>query len=100
MLVLNHEAVMGGFARAYDVHGIEVLDRQIIIIKRLMGGGEDSSGRCKMIHATGTDPRGLGMMQPEGCPQQGKLKMQNGTRRRDRPMRLGDNAARGAPPTE
>ena len=31
--VLNHEAVAGGFARAYDVHGIEVLDWQVIIIR-------------------------------------------------------------------
>ena len=31
--VRNHEAVMGGFARAYDVHGNEVPDRQMIIIK-------------------------------------------------------------------
>ena len=26
MSVLNHEAVAGGFARAYDIHGIEVPD--------------------------------------------------------------------------
>jgi len=31
--VLNHEAVVGGFARVYDVHGIKVPDWQVIIIK-------------------------------------------------------------------
>ena len=34
--VLNHEAVEGGFARPYDVHGVEALDRHVIIIKQLM----------------------------------------------------------------
>jgi hypothetical protein len=33
------------------------------------GKNKASSDRCKAIHATGTDPRGLGMMQPEGRPQ-------------------------------
>ena len=33
---LNHEAVVGGLARAYDVHGNEVPDRQMIIIKQPM----------------------------------------------------------------
>ena len=36
MPVLNHEVVLGGFARAHDVHGNEVPDRQMIIIKQLM----------------------------------------------------------------
>ena len=31
--VLNHEAVMGGLARAYDDHGNEVPNRQMIIMK-------------------------------------------------------------------
>ena len=31
--VLNHEAVVGGLARAHDVHGIEVPDRQVTIIR-------------------------------------------------------------------
>ena len=43
--VLNHEAVVGRFARAYDVHAIEVPVRQIIMIKQLMGGGKASSDR-------------------------------------------------------
>ena len=48
---------------------------------------------ARTIHATGTDPSGLGMMQPEGRPQQSKLKMQKDTRRRDRPVRPGNDAA-------
>ena len=71
MPVLNHEAVVGGLARAYDVHGIEVPDMHIIIIKQLKGGGKASYDRCK-----------------------------NDTSHRDRPERPGDDAARGAPPTE
>ena len=31
MPVLNHEAVVGGFARAHDVHGGESPDMQVII---------------------------------------------------------------------
>ena len=34
MPVLNHEVVVGGFARAYDVHGNEVPGRQMIIIQQ------------------------------------------------------------------
>ena len=30
--------------------------------------------KCRKIHATGSGLSGLGMMQPEGRPQQGKLK--------------------------
>ena len=32
VLVLNHEAVVGGLARACDVHGDEAPNRQVIII--------------------------------------------------------------------
>ena len=46
------------------------------------------------------DPSGLGMMQPEGRPQQGKLKMQKDTCRRDKAVRPGNNAARGALPAK
>ena len=46
MPVLNHEVVVGGFARAYDVHGDEAPDRQVIIIKQLMEEGKASSDRC------------------------------------------------------
>ena len=35
------------------------------------------------------------MMQPEGRPQQSRLKMQKDTCRRDGPTRPGDNAAQG-----
>ena len=53
------------------------------------GGGDDRAGgsswqvkhgeqinkdKCRKIHATGSGPSGLGMMHPEGRPQQGKLK--------------------------
>ena len=38
--VLNHEAGVGGLARACDVHGIEVPDRHTIIVKQLMEGGK------------------------------------------------------------
>jgi hypothetical protein len=34
--VLNHEAVVGGLARAYDVRGDEAPDSQVIIINKLM----------------------------------------------------------------
>ena len=69
--VLNHEAVVGGLARVHNVHGIEVPDRQIIIIRQLMGGGKASPDRCKN----------------DTCPWDG-------------PERPGDDAAQGAPPTE
>ena len=36
-------------------------------------GKQISLGKCRKIHATGSGPSGLGMMQPEGRPQQGKL---------------------------
>ena len=43
--VLNHEAVVGGFARAHDIHGDKAPDKQVIIIKQLME--KASSDRCK-----------------------------------------------------
>ena len=70
------------------------------IIERLKQRGRLAQIDARTIHATGTDPSGLGKMQPEGRSQQSKLKMQKDTCHRDRPVRLGDNAARGAPPTE
>ena len=76
--VLNHEAVAGGLARAHDVQGIKVPDRHVIIISRLMQGGKLVQIIVRTIHDTGTDPCGLGMMQPEGNPQQSKLEMQKG----------------------
>ena len=39
MPVLNHEAVVGGLARAYDIHGDEAPDRQMITIKQLVTEG-------------------------------------------------------------
>ena len=49
------------------------------------------------IHAAEPGPSGLGIMQPKGRPQQGKLTMQNkrDTRRRDGPTRPGNDAALG-----
>ena len=69
--VLNHEAVVGGFATAYDVHGYESPGRQVIIIKQLME-------RVKPV----------------------LIDAKNDTCHMDGPTWLGDNAARGAPPTE
>ena len=37
MPALNHEAVMGGLARAYDDHGKKMPNSQMIIMKYLMG---------------------------------------------------------------
>ena len=37
-------------------------------------GEQISLGKCRKIHATGSGSSGLGMMQPEGRPHQGKLK--------------------------
>ena len=100
MPVLNNGAVVGGLARACNVYGIKVPDRQVIIIRQFMQEGKLVQIDARTIHATGTDPSGLGMMQPERRSQQSKLKMQKHTQRRDKPMRPGDNATRGAPPTE
>ena len=42
--------------------------------KPVKHGKQINLSKCRKIHATGSGPSGLGMMQPEGCPQQGKLK--------------------------
>ena len=42
--------------------------------KPVKHGKQINLGKCRKIHATGSGPSGLGMMQPEGRPQQGKLK--------------------------
>ena len=80
--------------------GIKVPGKQVTIIGQLKQRGRLAQIDARMTRATGTDPSGLGKMQPEGRSQQGKLKMQKDTCPRDRPMQLVDNAARGAPPTE
>ena len=69
MSVLNHEAGAGRFARAYNIHGIEVSVRQIIILKRLVERATLVQVNARTIHATGTDPCGLGLMQHERRPQ-------------------------------
>ena len=48
--------------------------REMIIISRLSVEGKSVWIDAGNIHATGSDPSSLGMMQPEGRPQQGKLK--------------------------
>ena len=53
---------MGGDDREGDNRRQVKHGRQIIL------------GKCRKIHATGSGPSGLGMMQPEGRPQQGKLR--------------------------
>src|SRR3954463_12178799 len=50
------------------------------------------------IHAAGPSPSGLGMMQPEGCPQQSKLateKIKRDTCHKDGPTRPGNDATLG-----
>ena len=42
--------------------------------RQVKHGKQISLGKCRKIHATGSGPSDLGMMQPEGRPQQGKLK--------------------------
>ena len=42
--------------------------------RQVKHGRQISLGKRRKIHATGSSPSGLGMMQPEGHPQQGKLK--------------------------
>ena len=69
MPVLNHEAVMGGLARARDVLGDEAPVRQLIISMQLIWEGKLALIDAKEIHAIGTDPHDLGIMQPEGRPQ-------------------------------
>ena len=41
--------------------------------RQVKQGEQINFGKCRKIHATGSGPSGLGMMQPEGRPQQGKL---------------------------
>ena len=48
--------------------------KQVITIGRLCMKSELAYVNARTIHATGSDPSGLGMMQPEGHPQQSKLK--------------------------
>ena len=38
-------------------------------------GEQINLDKCRKMRAIGSGPSGLGMMQPEGHPQQGKLKM-------------------------
>ena len=42
--------------------------------RQVKHGKQISLGKCRKIHAAGSGPSGLGIMQPEGRPQQGKLK--------------------------
>ena len=48
--------------------------KQVIVIGRLSMERKLAQVNVGKIHATGSGPSGLGMMQPEGRPQQGKLK--------------------------
>ena len=48
--------------------------KQVIVIDRLSMENELTQVNAGEIHAIGSGPSGLGMMQPEGRPQQGKLK--------------------------
>ena len=43
-------------------------DRQATILRQIMQGGKVVQIDAKTIHATGTDPSNLGIMQPEGHP--------------------------------
>ena len=47
---------------------------QVIVIDRLSMESILAQVKARKIHATGSGTSGLGMMQPEGHPQQGKLK--------------------------
>ena len=47
---------------------------QVIVIDRLSMESKLAQVNAGKIHAIGSGPSGLGMMQPEGRPQQGKLK--------------------------
>ena len=71
-----------------------------VAIRQVKHGRQTSLGKCGKVHATGSGPSGLGMMQPEERPQQSRLMMQKDTCRRDRPVRPGNNAARGALPAK
>jgi hypothetical protein len=65
--VLNHKAVENGLARAHVLHSDEAPDMQVIVVGQLMT--RQVLADAKTIHATGTCPCGLGMMQPEGRSQ-------------------------------
>ncbi len=41
-----------------------------VVIRQIKHGRQISLGKCRKIHATRSSPSGLGMMQPEGRPQQ------------------------------
>ena len=45
-----------------------VSDKQVIVIERLKQSGRLAQIDVRMIHATGTDPSGLGMSSPRGAP--------------------------------
>ena len=45
-----------------------------VVIGQIKHGRRISLVKCEKIHAAGSGPSGLGMMQAEGRPQQGKLK--------------------------
>ena len=60
--------------RACEKAPWEAMIEQAIAVGRLSMKRQISLGKCRKIHATGSGPSGLGMMQPEGRPQQGKLK--------------------------
>ena len=48
--------------------------KQAIVIDRLSMESNLAQVSAGKMHATGSGPSGLGMMQPEGHPHQGKLK--------------------------
>ena len=48
--------------------------KQVIVIDRLSMESKLAQVNAGEVHATGSGPSSLGMMQPEGRPQQGKLK--------------------------
>ena len=43
-------------------------DRAGVNRRLVKQGRKISLGKCRKIHPTGSDPSGLGMMQPEGSP--------------------------------
>ena len=42
--------------------------KRVVTISRLGREKQNSLGKCRKIHATGSGPSGLGMMQPERRP--------------------------------
>ena len=74
MPVLNHEAVVGRLARARDFLGDEAPVRQLIISRQLIKEGKLVLIDAKGIHVAGTDPRDMGIVQPEVRPKLNKLK--------------------------